>query len=127
MDTKDFFMQLLLLSLGIGVGFIFLNRIPQLQAHAGLSWLSLSLFVGLSLLMFYVGKRTALSENKNDFTNVVLGFTVGKMFLSILVIYLYFRLAQPEGKWFILPFFIVYFLFTAFETYFMMKLGKTKV
>ncbi|MCB0633215.1 MAG: hypothetical protein KDD15_25925, partial [Lewinella sp.] len=105
----------------------FLNRMPQLQNDAPLSWLSLFLFILLSILMYYVGKRSSMSENKNDFTNVVLGFTIGKMFLSIMIIYAYFSLMQPEGKWFIIPFFIVYFMYTAFETYFMMKLGKTKV
>ena len=105
----------------------FLHQIPQLQPHGLLSWISLGAFIGLSVLMYFVGEKSAKDENKNNFTNVVLGFTMGKMFLSIMVIYMYFELAQPEGKFFILPFFIVYFIFTAFETYFMMKLGKTKV
>jgi len=58
---------------------------------------------------------------------VVLGFTVGKMLISVLVIFAYIQLAQPAGKLFILPFFGIYLAFTAYETYFMMKLGKTKV
>lgn len=127
MEPKTFFTQLLILALAVAATLFFLNRLPQLQADAPLSWLSLALFVGLSVLMYYVGKRSAKSENKNDFTSIVLGFTIGKMFLSIMVIYVYLMLAQPEGKWFVLPFFIVYFMFTAFETYFMMRLGKTKV
>jgi heme A synthase len=127
MEPKTFYTQLLVLSLVVAAVVFFLNRVPKLQADAPLSWLSLFLFIALSALMFFIGKRTAKSENKNDFTNVVLGFTIGKMFLSIMVIYAYMMLMEPEGKFFIIPFFIVYFMFTAFETYFMMKLGKTKV
>ena len=127
MTVKSFLIQLSALSAGVALLLFFLNQIPQLQAHGLLSWISLASFVGLSLLMYFVGNKSAKGENKNNFTNVVLGFTMGKMFLSILVIYIYFKLAQPGGKLFILPFFIVYFIFTAFETYFMMKLGKTKI
>lgn len=127
MEAKHFYIQLLILSAAVALGLYFLNRLPQLQAHAPLSWISLAGFIGLSTLMFYTGKRSAKSENKNDFTNVVLGFTIGKMFMAILVIYAYLQLAQPQGKVFILPFFGIYLIFTAFETFFMMKLGKSKV
>lgn len=127
MSAKNFYIQLLVLSVAVALGLFFLNRIPALQNHALLSWLSLAAFIGISVLMFYSGKSSARSDNKNDFTNVVLGFTIGKMFLTIVVIYAYVQLAQPTGKVFVLPFFGIYLLFTAFETYFMMKLGKTKV
>ena len=36
------------------------------------------------------------------------------------------RRAGPETKNFTLPFFLVYYIFTIFETYFMVKLGQTK-
>ena len=74
--------------------------------------------------MYQAGYRAAMSDNKNDFTNAVLGFTVGKMFLAILVILGYSLLAQPPDKLFIIPFFAIYLIYTIFETYFMMKLGR---
>ena len=127
MSQRQFLIQLGLLSLSVAILIFFLNRLPQLQPSSLLSWASLAAFIAMSVIMFFAGSRAARSDNKNDFTNVVLGFTIGKMFLSIMIIYAYFSLMQPEGKWFIIPFFIVYFMYTAFETYFMMKLGKTKV
>ena len=105
MDTKTFFIQLILISLAVGLGLYFLNGLPQIQEHSTLSWASLAFFIVLSILMYFVGKRTGQSENKNDFTNVVLGFTMGKMFISAMLIYIYIQLIQPEGKLFILPFF----------------------
>ena len=127
MEAKHFYIQLIILSAAVALGLYFLNQLPQLQTHAPLAWISLAGFIGLSILMFYTGKRSAKSDNKNDFTNVVLGFTIGKMFMAILVIYAYVQLVQPQGKVFILPFFGIYLIFTAFETFFMMKLGKSKV
>jgi formate/nitrite transporter FocA (FNT family) len=74
--------------------------------------------------MYFVGQQAAQSDNKYTFTNTILGFTVGKLFLAIMVILGYDQLAEPSSKFFIIPFFVVYAVFTGFETYVMMKLSK---
>jgi len=74
--------------------------------------------------MFILGGVTAKSTNKSLFTGVILGFTFGKIFLSLLVVIGYVQLAQPASKIFLLPFFIVYLIFTIFETYLMMQIGQ---
>lgn len=127
MNDQQFYLQLAVLSSATGLVLFLLTQVPQLQGHGILSWIGLFGFIVLSILMYYTGKRSAKSENKNDFTNVVLGFTIGKMFMAILIVYAYIQIATPEDKLFILPFFGVYLVFTAFETYFMMNLGKSKV
>ena len=124
MSQRQFLIQLGLLSLSVAILIFFLNRLPQLQPSSLLSWASLAAFIAMSVIMFFAGSRAARSDNKNDFTNAVLGFTVGKMFLAILVIFGYSQLAQPADKLFIIPFFSIYLIYTIFETYFMMKLGR---
>ena len=124
MSQRSFFIQLGALSLVTAILIFFLNRLPRLQAYSLLSWISLGAFITLCILMYLAGYRAALSDNKNDFTNAVLGFTVGKMFLAILVIFGYSQLANPPDKLFIIPFFAIYLIYTIFETYFMMKLGR---
>ncbi|MCB0546336.1 MAG: hypothetical protein KDD19_02055 [Phaeodactylibacter sp.] len=124
MSQRSFFIQLGALSLVTAILLYFLNRQPQLQAYSALSWISLGAFVSLSVLMYLAGYRAAMSENKNDFTNAILGFTVAKMFLAILVLIGYTQLARPQDKLFIIPFFGIYLIYTIFETYFMMKLGR---
>lgn len=126
MSQRQFLIQLGLLSLSVAILVFFLNRLPQLQSSSFLSWASLAAFIAMSVVMFFAGSRAARSDNKNDFTNAVLGFTVGKMFLAILVIFGYSQLAQPADKLFIIPFFSIYLIYTIFETYFMMKLGRMK-
>ncbi len=125
MSQRQFFIQLGLLTLSTAILLSFLNGLPQLQAYSSLSWISLGLFLGITLAMHRVGRSAAQSSNKNDFTNAVLGFTVGKMFLAIIILLGYSQLAQPADKLFIIPFFAVYLIYTIFETYLMMKLGRT--
>ncbi len=125
MTSKNFLIQLTILAALVVVCLFFMNRLPQVQPHAMLSWLSLVFFIALSALMYFSGKKSASSANKNAFTNTVLGFTMVKMLLCAAIVLVYYNLFQPESRWFLLPFFSTYLVFTAFETYWMMKLARS--
>lgn len=127
MTNQTFFLQLGAVILLTAAALWGLFQVPSLAPYQVLGWISLGGFVFLSVVMFFIGRGAAQSENKNTFTSSVLGFTMGKMMLAIMIIFAYLKLAEPTDKFFIIPFFAVYFIFTAFETYFMMKLGRTGV
>lgn len=95
------------------------------QYRGVIGW-SLALFIPLSIGMFFLGQRAANSENKLLFHNLIIVSIFAKMFLSVFVLLIYKKVFHPETKNFTLPFFLVYFSFTVFETYFMVKLGKVK-
>lgn len=126
MSARPFFIQLFGLSLAASVGLFFLLRLPQWQAYQGFAWACLALFIAISVLMYFAGAKAARSSNKNDFTTVALGFSGGKIFLSAIAILVYVELAKPESKLFVLPFFFIYTVYTIFEVYFMIRLGRTK-
>ncbi|MBR9922998.1 MAG: hypothetical protein GYB31_19400 [Bacteroidetes bacterium] len=127
MPVRSFITQLSILTLItlvllLGVHYF----IPSLQKHQALSWSSLAVFVLITILMYWVGKQTATSKNRNMFSAVVLGSVFGKMAFSLLIVVIYTREVEPDSKYFILPFFVVYLIFTIFETYFLTRLGKQK-
>lgn len=101
-----------------------LHAFPKLSAHWPLSALSILLFTGLSILIFFLGKRAATATNKHLFTNLVMGFTLVKMLFSGFIVVAYTLLAEPENKLFVLPFFLIYSLYTGFEVYVMVKLAR---
>jgi len=88
------------------------------------SFICLFLFMGLTMLMFYIGSKTATSSNKGLFTGVILGFTFGKILLSLFVVLSYHHFGNPPSKIFLLTFFLIYLIFTIFETYVMMQIGQ---
>ena len=94
--------------------------------YSSVTWWSLALFIPLSIGMFFLGQRAAESENKFLFHNLIIVTIFAKMFLSVLVLLIYKKVFHPETKNFTLPFFLVYFIFTIFETYFMVKLAQKK-
>jgi cobalamin synthase len=127
MSNKSFFLQLLGVAGVSALILLGLFQIASLAPYQMLGWISLGGFSLLSILMFLLGRSAANSANKNSFTNMVLLFTMGKMFFAVMIVYSYLVLAEPSDKFFVVPFFVIYFIFTAFETYFMMRLGKSSV
>ena len=126
MSKERFYLQLSALTLLAAITVYLLNTLPQLRGHELLGWVSLGLFFIITVLMFHFGDRAARSDNKHSFTNVFLGFTTGKLFLIMLLLFGYSRTVNPDTKFFILPFFSMYLIYTIFETYVLIKLGRIK-
>jgi hypothetical protein len=120
------FLGQLAFCVGLSVVFIAcLNYFPVLQAHQLLSWLSLLFFTTISLAAYFFGLKAANSTNKNDFNNVFIVLTTAKLLISLFLVWLYQIFTEPTTKLFILPFFLIYIIFTIFESYILIRLGKT--
>lgn len=126
MSRTPFLIRLFALTVFSAASLLFLHRFPAFAPHQSFSWFSLVFFFLLTIIMYYIGRRAAQSDNQNSFINAVIGLTMLKLMLSAIIIFVYNEWAQPAGILFILPFFGIYLLFTIFETYFMMKLGSMK-
>ena len=73
--------------------------------------------------MYFIGHHSANSSNKNSFLQIVMATTFFKMILCAGLIVVYHKIVQPESKMYVVPFLLIYIIFTIFETYFMMKLS----
>ena len=89
----------------------------------GLTVASFILMMLLTVVIFYVGKRTASAENKFLFGNAFMGATLVKMFFGAGAMVAYTKLAAPPNNLFIVPFFSTYFLFTIYEVIFLVMLA----
>ena len=87
------------------------------------SILTLVMFLFVSVVIFFLGRRSAGATNKQLFSNVFMASTMAKMFLCGMLVVSYVLLAEPTSKLFIVPFFWLYLVYTAFEVYFLMKLS----
>jgi hypothetical protein len=118
-----YFLTLLILTALILICF---QYIETLSRYSSLSWISLILFSAFSLFFYFGGKKTINSQDIHLFSKFFLSATVIKMLTSLTVILLYIFIVKPKDKLFIIPFFLVYLLFTIFEVYFMSKVGSKK-
>ena len=126
MLPSTFSRQLAIISAVTAFVLFLVHQFTPIGAYSDFSWISLAFFVLLTIAMYGVGYFTAQSDSTTAFTGTILGFTFAKMALSLVVVIAYHKYSQPNSKVFVIPFFIVYLIYTAYETYFMSLLGKQK-
>lgn len=124
MSWTTFFKQLTWVSLFTVLLLFSLHFNPEIAVHSQLSWSSCIFYILLSIFIFFFAYRAAYSQNKNAFTVVIMSFVLAKMVLSISFLVIFFQIVKPESRLFLIPFFVVYLIYTIFETYFMTKLAK---
>jgi len=126
MTTRKFYAQLSRVSLMLLVVLFLIHSFPPFANYWDVSIISMIFYILLSIVMFYFGKNTAGNANKNDFSRVAFASIFGKMMLTVVLVVIYFKIKQPANQNFLLPFFLIYLVYTVFETAFMMKLAKIK-
>lgn len=124
MSRRSFYLQLTIVTGILALALFLLHRIEALQPYAGFSITSLAFFILISLVMYWIGLPAAQDKDRNAFTRLVLIFVFAKMALAVGLIIGYQELVQPIKKIALLPFFLIYLVFTVFETYFMGRLGR---
>lgn len=127
MTKRGFFSQLGIVTILVASILLVLHYQPLFQPYADISIISLLFFIGLSLAIYFFGLKAAKSDNKNVFIRLIMGVTFGKMMFSLMLLFIYYKVVEPQSGHFLVPFFIVYFCYTIFETFYMMKLGKMKI
>ncbi len=126
MNRRKFSFQLVLLTIILTGAVLMLQYFPVFRPSTGFSLVSIGFFFLLSLVMFLVAAQAAVSKDNNAFTRLIILFTMGKLFLTIILVVVYKEVLNPESNYFIIPFFGIYITYTVFETIFMTKLGKVK-
>ena len=126
MNSGKFYSQLALVSV-VMLGVLFgMKFIKPLAPYFWLSIFIWAFFIFYSVLMYVVGSLSLKNENQKSFTSLVIGFTFGKMLLAVLIIIVYSQGYNPESQLYVVPFFLIYIVYTIFETSFMMRLGNPK-
>ena len=127
MSFKYFLTILFFLTVLVAVGLYAFANLTLLKPYSDLSLISLIFFTLFSVVLFKGGEKSARNEDKLRFSQFFMLATGIKMFLSLLIILIYFLIVKPKTQYFIIPFFFIYFCYTVFEVYFLTKLGNSKL
>jgi hypothetical protein len=98
--------------------------IKVLAPYIGLSIAGFVFFNLLTLVIYIFAKRSLKSSNKYLFNNLVILNVMVKMFVSVGIIISFQRISQPSDNWYVVPFLVLYLIYTIFETYMLTKLAK---
>ncbi len=124
MNRRKFYFLLGFVSLILCFVLIPMHISTALYDNIGFSIFCLLFFIILSIIVYQIGENIANSKNKNDFTRLIIGVIAFKMFAAVAIVLIYDKLFLPTSNLFILPFFIIYFCYSIFEYYILIKLGK---
>lgn len=102
------------------------HQFDTFRPHTLLAALIFSFMWLVTLFMFFLGRKAVQSSNKYMFIRLVIGSVMAKMMLILLIIVVYVKIAQPESKFFVLPFLGVYLIFSIFETLVLYKIALSK-
>lgn len=127
MKQSKFFGILISISTVLAAFFLWLNRFPQFSVSQYFTWGILAFFILLTLAIYYVGKQLAVSNDKYAYNRLILLVVMTKMMLCVLFVVVYIKEMEPTNKFFLIPFFLIYFVYTIFEVVIMTKLGHTKL
>jgi hypothetical protein len=104
--------------------FLLINIGVPLMSFLDLLLVSLAFFSFYNVALYYISMAATKSKIKNQFIHLVLYNVFIKIIFAFVLIFVYVKATEPSSKFFIVPFVIVYFVFTIFETYFMSLMAR---
>ena len=125
MNQIQFFRKLMLLLAFVVPLLVIFHFIPVLRPYDGLNLSAFIFFNLLCLGAYYLGKKSLNSPNKYLFNQLIMLNVIIKMIVSISIILIYHTFFTPETNWFVMPFLILYLIYTVFETYLLTSLVKS--
>ena len=122
-----FWTSLVLLVAGTLIALLLLDMVtPAMEATSVFILSTVPVFTGIVAFAFILGERTARSQNKNTFVHFVMMLILLKMFLCVMMVVYHVKVNEPETKMFVIPFLLIYLIFTIFEVFVLEKLSRTK-
>ncbi len=102
-----------------------LHRLPVLQPHQRFSWIALGFFVVLTGLIYLWARISARHANPKLLLQIAMAAVLLKIVACVALVWGYVQAESPlQNRWFLLPFFSLYLLYTIFETYILMRFSR---
>ena len=115
------YIPIIIFSLVVGLAMLLLQQQDKLGAYPDFAWLSYAFCTLMTFLVMMITQVSRKMSNAGKSVGVALGAMGLRFIFSLLFILGYVLFAKPANARFIIPFFILYFLYTALETYYMAK------
>lgn len=98
----------------------------ELSKHMPIAWAYLLFFSVFVWVSFMLAKKAAISDNKNDYTKLVITLIFLKLLFCISIVIGYDKIVQPTDNFHVIYFLVLYIIYSIFEFRFLHKLGYKK-
>lgn len=124
MESSVFFKWLVIVTILLITLILALSFLDPFEDILPISYASLAFFVILSIAVFYLGHAAAKSSDKNKLTQLIIALVFFKLFSCLLIIIVYDQIFQPKSNHYVIPFFLIYIVFTVFEVNMLTRAGR---
>jgi hypothetical protein len=122
-----FLIQLIVLMIVLFISMYIIHAFTSLTGYFDLSIFSICMFGGMSVVLYFLLRRSLSLPNKQTFISLTLANMLFRMAGSVFLLWLYKKFYEPVDNKFIYVFLLIYIIFTIFETYFMIRLSDQKL
>jgi ABC-type Fe3+-siderophore transport system permease subunit len=126
MDNQTFYKQFSIISLLSILAIAGSYFVPVLTVHTAIAWTYLLFFSVFVCIAFFLAKRAALSENKHDYTQVVIGLIGIKLVACVAIVISYVSITAPKDDYHMVYFLVFYLIYSIFEFGMLSKIGYSK-
>lgn len=99
---------------------------PAVQSISPFTFICVGVFLVINVVAYFLGKRAALNASKFRFVPLMMALIFAKMIVCVVLVVAYTKIGQPASRLFVIPFLLVYLIFTGFEIYVLEKLARMK-
>lgn len=100
--------------------------VPAAEALGLLSLITSVVFTSILIAAYYLAGKAVRSPSKSLFIQLVMMIIIAKMFVCVLIVAVYIKIAAPESKLFVLPFLTIYVIFTIFEVIVLERIARAE-
>jgi len=125
MNLSNFLKVILIGVLASIAMFYAINFAIPVVEYSGFFYTSLLFFIVYATTIYFVGNFSVGSKVKNLFVYLVLYNVFLKLAFAFVIVFIYVKQFAPQSKSFLIPFLLVYLIFTACETYILDKQARS--
>ena len=122
--NRPLFTKLLIFTGLVGALIALLHFLGLLGDYPDFVWISWGFFTLVTTLVLNTASLYRKMKSPRSVVNIILSAMMIKFFLSLCLILIYFFAVKPTTALFVLPFFVLYIIFTVWETLELVKMTK---
>jgi len=84
------------------------------------------IFFVFSVIIYVAANVSVNNPNRTRFIGLTITNMLAKMLVSVAVVLIYHKVNNPSNTFFIVPFLLIYIIFTIFETHFLLQIANHK-
>lgn len=122
MSESKFFKSFLASALALTILIIYINQNSYYHKYQDLSYIGLAVFSIYTIIVYYIAKVFSEKSWNTKFIKLIyINFLIKLIITIIIPLSYYYLKGQPTGN-FVLPFLIIYIVFTIYSTWMLNKM-----